>query len=116
MTELVIELAGRVCGPGQDEALLSMACQEACRTLDERLRPGVTAEDCQGAYPLAAAWIAADWLRGARGLAGVTAVSAGDISVRREGGKESGSLSRRAMELMGPYVKDQGFVFQGVEG
>ncbi len=116
MTELVIELAGRVCGPGQDEALLRLACEQACRTLDERLRDGVSAEDCQGAYPLAAAWLAADWLRDAPGLSGVTAVSAGDISVRREGGGESGKLSRRAMELMAPYLKDQGFVFRGVEG
>lgn len=116
MTELVIELARRVCGPGQDEELLRLACEQACRTLDGRLRDGVSAEDCQGAYPLAAAWLAADWLREGRGLSGVTALSAGDISVRREGGGESGRLSRRAMELMAPYLKEQEFVFRGVEG
>lgn len=116
MTELVTELARRVCPPGQDEELLRLACEGACRLLDERLRPGVTLEDCQGAYPLAAAWLAADWLREAQGLSGVTALSAGDISVRREGGGGGRTLGRRAMELMAPYVKDQGFVFQGVEG
>lgn len=73
-------------------------------------------EDCGEAYRLAAAWLAADWLRDTQGLSGVTALSAGDISVRREGGADSGKLSRRAMELMAPYLRDEGFVFRGVEG
>ena len=105
MTEQVMELA---------EALRTL-CAAACGALDERLREGVTAEDCRGAYALAAAWLALDWLREGRGLDGVTALSAGDISVRREGGG-SGRLSERALELMGPYLKDEGFVFRGVEG
>ena len=68
------------------------------------------------AYPLAAAWLALDWLRGSRGLEGVTALSAGDISVRREGGGDGGGLSERAWELMGPFLADEGFAFQGVKG
>lgn len=115
MTQQVLKLAQALGGAGQDEELLHTLCAAACRTLDRRLRDGLGPEDCQGAYPLAAAWIVMDWLRGSRGLEGVTALSAGDISVRREAGG-GGTLARKALELMGPFLKDEGFVFRGVEG
>ena len=88
MTQQVMELAQALGGAGQDEHTLRTLCAAACQALERRLRPGVAPEDCAGAYPLAAAWLALDWLRG----------------------------SQRAMELMGPYLRDEGFVFQGVEG
>lgn len=116
MTEQVLELVQALGGTGQDEELLRTLCATACRALDRRLKDGLTPEDCQGAYPLAAAWLVMDWLRGSRGLEGITALSAGDISVRREGATEGGGLSERAFALMGPYLKDEGFVFRGVEG
>lgn len=117
MTEQVLELVQALGGTGQDEELLNTLCAAACRTLDRRLRDGLTAEDCQGAYPLAAAWLVMDWLRTGRGLEGVTALSAGDISIRRDGGASNGAgLAQRALELMAPYLKDEGFVFRGVEG
>ena len=103
-------------GAGQDEAVLRTLCESACRTLDSRLKDGLTAEDCGGTYPLAAAWIALDWLRGSQEMEGVTWLSAGDLTVRREGGGDDGSLSRRAMEIMGPFLRDDGFVFRGVKG
>lgn len=116
MTEQVLELVQALGGAGQDEELLRTLCFAACRALDRRLKDGLTAEDCRGDFPLAAAWLAMDWLRGGRGLEGVTSLSAGDISVRREGGGDDGKLSRRAFALMAPYFKDEGFVFRGVEG
>ena len=116
MTEQVMELVQALGGAGQDEELLNTLCAVACRTLDRRLKDGLTAEDCQGAYPLAAAWLVMDWLRGSRGMDGITALSAGDISVRREGGGDSGKLSERAWEIMAPYLKGDGFVFRGVPG
>ena len=117
MTEQVIELVQALGGAGQDGDVLEMVCSTACRTLDRRLKDGLTAEDCEGAYPLAAAWLALDWLRGSRGLEGVTSLSAGDISVRMEAGSgEGGKLSDRAFALMAPYLRDEGFVFRGVKG
>lgn len=116
MTEQVMELVRALCGPGQSEAVLYTLCEGACRALDWRLKDGLTAEDCGGAYPLAAAWMAMDWLRGSQGMDGVTYLSAGDLSVRREGGGDNGSLSQRALEIMAPYLQDDGFVFQGVKG
>ena len=117
MTEQILELVQALGSVGQDEDTLRILCAAACRTLDRRLRDGLAPEDCQGAYPLAAAWIVMDWLRGSRGLEGVTALSAGDISLRREAGDGDGArLSQRAFQLMAPYFKDEGFVFRGVEG
>ena len=84
--------------------------------LDRGLRDGLTVEDCGEAYPLAAAWIALEWLRDSRGMDGVTYLSAGDMTVRREGSGDNGSLSRKAMELMNPFLRDDGFVFRGVKG
>ena len=101
---------------GQDEAVLRMLCQNACNMLDRRLKDSLTAEDCGEAYPLAAAWIALDWLRGGQGLDGVTYLSAGDLTVRREGGGDGEALSRKAMEIMGPFLRDDGCVFRGVKG
>ena len=103
-------------GAGQDEAVLRTLCQNACGLLDRRLRDGLTAEDCGEAYPLAAAWVALEWLRGGQGMDGVTYLSAGDLTVRREGGGDDGSLSRRALEIMAPFLRDDGFVFRGVKG
>ena len=103
-------------GTGQDETVLRTLCGNACDMLDRRLKDGLTAEDCGEAYPLAAAWIALDWLRSGQGLDGVTYLSAGDMTVRRDGGGDGESLSRRAMELMRPFLRDDGFVFRGVRG
>ena len=114
MTEQVLELLLALGGAGQDETVLRTLCQNACNMLDRRLRDGLTAEDCGEAYPLAAAWIAMDWLRGSQGMDGVTYLSAGDLTVRREG--DSDTPSQRAMELMRPFLRDDGFVFRGVKG
>ena len=116
MTEQVMELLQTLGGAGQDETVLRTLCQNACDTLDRKLKDGLTAEDCGGAYPLAAAWLALEWLRGSQGMDGVTWLSAGDLTVRREGGGDDGSLSRRALEIMGPFLRDDGFVFRGVKG
>lgn len=117
MTQQVLKLAQALGGAGQDEELLHTLCAAACRTLDRRLRDGLGPEDCQGAYPLAAAWIVMDWLRSGRGLEGITALSAGDISVRREAGSGGGAaLIERALALMAPFCRDEGFVFRGVSG
>ena len=116
MTEQVMELVLALSGAGQDGDVLRTLCANACQVLDRQLKDGLTAEDCEGVYPLAAAWLAMDWLRGSQGLEGITSLSAGDLTVRREGTADSGRLSRRAMEIMAPYLRDDGFVFRGVSG
>lgn len=103
-----------LCGAEQDEEILRLLCANACEVLDGLLRDGVKVEDCGSRYQLAAAWIVMDWLKECGEGAEITALSAGDLTVRREGG--SGKLFRRAMELMAPYIRDPGFVFRGVRG
>ena len=116
MTERVLELLQTLGAAGQDESVLRTLCQNACNMLDRRLRNGLSAEDCGEAYPLAAAWIDLEWLRSGQGMDGVTYLSAGDLTVRREGDGDGETLSRRAMELMRPFLRDDGFVFRGVRG
>lgn len=113
MTEEVLELLRTMAGPA-DEDLLRALCRSACAALDGALREGVTAQDCPEPYRLAAAWTALDWLRAGQGLDGLTALSAGNMSLRRDGGGTR--LARRALELMAPWVRDRAFAFQGVKG
>lgn len=115
MTERVMELLRALGGTGQEEALRAL-CVSACRTLERRLREGVSPEDCGEAYPLAAAWLALDWLRDGQGLSGVTAVSAGDMSVRMEegAGTAEACLGGR-WSLWGPTCATTGLCFRGCE-
>ena len=116
MTEQALELLQKLGGAGQNEDVLRTLCRNACEVLDRRLKGGMTAEDCGEAYPLAAAWIALEWLKSGQGLDGVTYLSAGNLTVRRDGGGDGKTLSQRAMELMKPFLRDDGFVFRGVKG
>lgn len=117
MLQRVMELAQGLCAGERDEELLRTVCAGAVQALDGKLRPGLAPEDCGEAFSLAAAWLAADWMQGGGGLDGVTTLSAGDISIRREGGGQAGgTLSRQAMELMAPFLADREFVFWGVRG
>ncbi len=112
MKDEILNLVSALGAAGADSGVLDALCAAACSKLDGMLADGVTAEDCAEAYVPAAAWLVMDWLQASKGLDGVTSLSAGDMTVRRE----SGSLEQRAMELMGPYLKDRSFVFQGVRG
>ena len=68
MEDEVLALAKSLGQIGEKEAqVLGTLCGEACRTLDRRLLPGVTAEDCADAYKLAAAWLVLAALEESRG-------------------------------------------------
>ena len=48
----------RAMGSGSwDETLLEKLCQAVQAELEGRLKPGLTAQDCGGAFPVAAAWL-----------------------------------------------------------
>lgn len=115
MKEEILGLVNALCQPGVDSSALDVLCDAACQRLDGMLIDGVTAQDCAQAYLPAAAWLVMDLIQTSKGMDGVTSLSAGDMTVRREGGTD-GSLEKRAMELMGPWLKDRSFVFQGVRG
>ena len=116
MDEEILALAAALGRAGEEEReRLRPLCEAARRELALRLREDVAAEDCP-ALPLAAAWLAlADLWAGER-AGGAASFSAGDLTIRagEEGAVQD--LRRRALELLRPYARDEGFCFRGVEG
>ena len=115
MEQQVLELVGKLKKTGVDEEILTILCRCACQRLGSLLAEGVSPQDCGESYPLAAAWMVLDWLEQLEGGGDITSFTAGDMTVRREQG-EDGRRYRQALELMAPYLKDDGFVFRGVRG
>ncbi|MEY8387175.1 hypothetical protein AALC17_07730 [Oscillospiraceae bacterium 38-13] len=116
MGERILELALAVSGGGAERALLEPLCRAAETAWRNRLREGVTAEDCGEALPCAAAFTAAAGLMPGGG----GSFSAGDVSVTLPGGgertKAADGLLRAAERLMEPYVRAEGLWVKGVEG
>lgn len=96
---------------------LEALCRAAETELTGKLRDGVAPEDCGGAFPVAAAWLALAGLCAGQGgepaswSAGAVSVSGGMTAKER-----IRTLQEQAMGLMAPYVKDEGFAFRGVRG
>lgn len=114
MRDKILALVNALSGVQYEEMLLDSLCEAVCGELNGLLQENVTPEDCGEAYPLAAAWILWDWLRGCGGMEGVTSISAGDMVIRRQNG--SGRLEERAKQLLRPWLRDPNFVFLGVKG
>ena len=101
---------------GQEELLLPLV-QAVRGQLAARLKEGIFPEDCGPAFPLAAAMTAMDQLSGMLdGGGGVTSFTAGDLTIRKESGSRSKTLSAQAERLLAPWLAGTGFMFQGVEG
>lgn len=110
--ELLQKLAASLCGLEEADEVLSALCQAAFDDLCLRLREGVTPEKCGKTFWIAAAMLAADaWQKG-RGTANIASFTAGSIHV--QAGQGDGRLSGTAMELLRPWLRDEGFAFQGV--
>lgn len=114
MTEEIIVLCRAMGAVPDQEELLFPLVQAVQGELAVRLKAGTTPEDCGPAFPLAAAMTAMDRLSGVTG-GGVSAFTAGELTVRTEGGR-TGSLSAQAGRLLAPWLEDQSFFFQGVRG
>ena len=85
---------------GQEEALEAL-CRAAQAELAGRLRPEVRSEDCEDAFILACAW---------RFTAGEVTIQEGDGAAR------AAALRLQAETVLGPWLADRGFAFQGVPG
>lgn len=116
MSERILELALAATGGGEtDRTLLEPLCAAAEEAWRRRLREDVTEEDCGEALPCAAAFTAAADL--AAGEGGAASFSAGDISVKLDGGlRRAESLRQTAERLMEPFVRAKELWAQGVEG
>lgn len=119
MEERILTLA-RIAAPEAEEPLLTALCAAAGRYWEDRLRPGLSPEDCGQAFPCAAAFTAAADASLGQSGGGLASVTAGEISLRGRGAADSAALAegmRQAAErLMAPYAEAEDFAFRGVRG
>ena len=113
--EEILRLAA-VLGRVEETEELSILCGAAAEELKGLLREGVATEECGGAFELAAAWMALAGLYTVE-EDGMESFTAGEVSIRkRDGGVRGQALRMQAMQVMKPWLRDEGFVFQGVRG
>lgn len=92
-------------------------CEAACRQMRERLRPGVKPEDCGQCFVLAGAWMALAGLEVSRAVGQAERFTAGDMSVQAgDAGRRADRLRRQAENLMAGWLRDEKFMFCGVDG
>lgn len=106
---LMSQQAGEMSGE-----MLNVLCRAAVVNLTDRLRPGLTPEDCKADFVAAASLYALAALAELDDMNRLEQVTAGDITLRQSGGNAAtGCLRYQAQLLMAPYVQD-GFCFRGV--
>lgn len=98
---------------------LEALCRIAAEEMTGRLREGVTPEDCGPAFVLGCAWVALAGLAGGQ-YGGGTQFTAGSVTIREadcgQNRERSAALRLQGETVLGPYLKDWGFLFRGVEG
>lgn len=100
---------------GRMEALEQL-CLAAEQELEGRLREGVTKEGCEPAFAVGAAWLALAGLYAGQ-AEGVESFTAGELTLRPEGGEAlAARLREQAERVMAPYLKDNHFAFLRVRG
>ena len=94
--------------------LLEVFCRSAENALRQKLREGITPEDCKADFVAAASLYALAALTELDEEMQLQQISAGDLTLRRKSNDAAGCCLRYQAELlMGPYVKDS-FAFLGV--
>ncbi len=96
--------------------LLQVLCRAATSSLEDRLRDGITLEDCKADFIAAASLYALAALGSVDETARVEEFQAGDLTVRQSrSGRDAASncLRRQADMMILPYINDR-FTFQGV--
>ena len=116
MTQEVMELVRCMGGEDWEEGLVYKMAGVAQNQICQRLRTGLTPEDCGGAFSIAAAWLVLAALREGDAQAGVESFSAGDLTIRTGGSGTARQLEQQAWKLLAPYCNQPGFAVQGVPG
>lgn len=94
--------------------MLKTLCRAAVVSLTDRLRPGLTPEDCKADFVAAAALYSLAALAELDDMSRLEQVTAGDITLRQSGNNAAtGCLRYQAELLMAPYMQDR-FCFRGV--
>ena len=104
-----------------EETVMTTLCQAAMDRWAEKLREELEPADCRGPFVTACAWSALAAMQSSREAGGgfpVASFTAGDLTVRRSGGRNAAakSLEAQAQALMEPYIQDGAFAFLGVAG
>lgn len=113
MVEQIVALCKELGAGAEQDVLLRPLARAACEQLRACLKEGVAVEDCGDAFALACAMTAMGVLQEATGENAVTAFTAGEVTIRREG---SCALARSARKLLAPWMKDSAFCFLEVPG
>lgn len=106
--------------PAESAGILKAVCASAAAELESRLRKGVSSEEIQELFVTAAGMLALSMYIELSGLPRdrVGSFSAGNVSVRLDGGAVSASaanLRKHAENMLAAYL-DGGFEFMGVRG
>lgn len=105
-------LAGKL--DGRQESLLMVLCTAAQRGLEQRLREGLTAEDCRSDFICGASLMALAALAETDEMGAGASFSVGDLTVKKSDSVSAANCLRRQAELvMMPYLRDA-FAFMGV--
>ena len=116
LTEQIFAQAALLAGPLEEQQteLLKVLVQTAESGLRNRLRDGLTEEDCRADFVAAASLYALAALNEAGRSGGLEEFRAGDLTVKRSGmDTSSRCLQRQAELIIQPFLKD-GFAFVGV--
>ena len=98
----------------RQEALLKLLCRGATNSLENRLREGLTPEDCKADFVAAASLYALAALSGFKETDQLEQITVGDLTMKRYDPNAAANCLRYQAELMiGPYLKDR-FSFKGV--
>ena len=116
LTEQIFAQAALLAGPLEEQQtqLLKVLVQAAESSLRNRLRDGLTEEDCKADFVAAASLYALAALNEAGRTGGLEEFRAGDLTVKRSGMDTSSKcLQRQADLIIQPFLKDS-FSFVGV--
>ena len=116
MTDLVYAQAALLAGQleARQAELLKVLCHAAQSSLRNRLRDGLTEEDCKADFVAAASLFALAALNEAGQAGALEEFRAGDLTVKRSSmDTSSRCLQHQAELIIQPFLKD-GFVFLGV--
>lgn len=116
LTEQIVAQASLMAGSlgDRDRELLRLLCQGAESALSNRLRPGLTPEDCRADFVAAASLFALAAMSQVAQDAELDEVKLGDVTLkRRDGDTASRCLHSQATLIIAPYLQDR-FCFQGV--
>ena len=117
LTDQIYAQARILAGPLEcrQEALLRMVCLAAERSLQRKMRPGLSPTDCKGDFIAAASLYALAAFTETDGAMDPEVLRVADVTVQKAGASPATNCLRRQAELMiAPYLTCGSFSFRRV--